>query len=414
MNIWVLNPYGNLPGENWLPHRSYMVCNAFAKEGHNVVYWISNIDHRSKNQRKSQQKLILENGVKVKILESTEYSEHISIKRIFFEMNYIRKFCKLALLEENLPDLILIGEPALFISFYFAKFTKQYRIPFIIDMIDLWPELFKITLPKQLRKFEKLLFFPFYQKRNWFIRKAVGILSVSDAYLEIAKNINKSGFYKRIYWGVNLESFKKVIPVDTGFAKKQDEFWLIYAGTLGDNYDTNGIIECAELLENSKSNYRLFIAGDGNLKEFVIDSIKKNKLKKTVFLGRVSPLYLINFYKNCDVALSTYADGSTVSMPIKAFDYFAAGLPMLNSLGYDLHDLIEKKNLGYNYTAGNHKELFTKIELLETNRNMLADMKKNCLQIAQTFNEPTLYKSYVDFCLKVYDQTLVNSIKIVI
>jgi len=189
---------------------------------------------------------------------------------------------------------------------------------------------------------------------------------------------------------------------------------LIYAGTLRDNYDTKGIIECAKLLEHSKSNYRLFIAGDGNLKKFVIDSIEKNKLKKTVFLGRVSPKYLINFYKNCDVALSTYAEGSTVSMPIKAFDYLAAGLPMINSLGYDLKDLIKKHQLGYNYPAGDYRALFSKIELLEQDRDMLVKFKKNCLVLSESFHEPTLYKSYVDFCLKVYEQTFVNSMKSII
>jgi len=404
MNVWFLNPYGNLPGENWMPHRSYMVCNAFANEGHKVVYWISNIDHRSKAIRKTDSTSYLQNGVKLKILESTEYSEHISFKRIFFEINFIRNFCKTATFEENLPDLILIGEPSLFVSYNFVKFVKKHRIPFIIDIGDLWPELFKIALPKLLRKFDKLIFLPFYIKRNWFISKAIGIVSVSDAYLEVAKKANRSGFYKRIYIGVNLESFKNAIPIDIGYVKEKDEFWLIYAGTLGDNYDTKGIIECAKLLEHSKSNYRLFIAGDGNLKNYVIDSIEKNKLIKTIFLGRVEPSYLVSFYKKCDIALSTYAEGSTVSMPIKAFDYLAAGLPMINSLGYDLKDLIEKHQLGYNYTAGNHFELFNKIEHLEQDREKLVIFKKNCLELSETFHEPTLYKSYVDFCVNIIEK----------
>ena len=203
---------------------------------------------------------------------------------------------------------------------------------------------------------------------------------------------------------MSLKTLKRI-----QYIKEKDEFWLIYAGTLGDNYDTKGLMECAKLLELSNKKFKLFIAGDGNLKNFVKDYIKENKLRKTIFLGRVEPSYLVSFYKKCDVALSTYAEGSTVSMPIKAFDYLAAGLPMINSLGYDLRDLIEKNKLGYNYTAGNHLELFNKIELLELNREQLDTFKKNCLMIAETFHEPILYKSYVDFCIEVFEASSKNN-----
>jgi glycosyltransferase involved in cell wall biosynthesis len=401
MNVWFINPYGNLPGENWLPHRSYMACNAFAKDGHNVVYWISNIDHRSKDLRSSENCKLLQDGMEIRILQSTRYKEHISLQRVLFEINFIKNFCKTAALEKNLPDFILIGDPALFISFNFIKFVNKYKIPFIVDIGDLWPELFKIALPRPLRRFEKLIFSPLYFKRHWFLNKAAGIISVSDAYLEIAKKLNNAGFFKRIYWGVNLENFKNGISVDIKYEKEIDEFWLIYAGTLGDNYDTKGLMECAKLLESSNTKYRLFIAGDGNLKYYVQDFIRENKLKKTIFLGRVEPSFLVSFYKKCDVALSTYAEGSTVSMPIKAFDYLAAGLPMINSLGYDLRSLIEKYQLGFNYKAGNHIELFNKIKLLIHNKSNLEIFKKNCLEISETFHEPILYKSYVDFCISV-------------
>ena len=82
----------------------------------------------------------------------------------------------------------------------------------------------------------------------------------------------------------------------------------------------------------------------------------------------------------------------------------AAGLPMINSLGYDLKNLIDLHSLGYNYAAGNHIELFDRIERLEKDRELLGQMKKNCLELSETFHETTLYGEYVQFCKNVIEQ----------
>jgi glycosyltransferase involved in cell wall biosynthesis len=272
-----------------------MVSQAFSEMGHQVNYWISDIDHRSK-QKRNATNFFIEN-INVQVIKSNVYASHISLKRIQFEVNFIKQFIVEANLVQQKPDLILIGEPSLFISVSFVKFAQANNIPFIIDMIDLWPDLFKITLPQWLRRFEKIIFAPFYIKRAWFIKKAIGIISVSKAYLEVAKKINTSGNFKYLYWGVDLSSFQNVEKIDFGFQKTKNQFWIIYAGTLGNNYDTKSLIELGKLIEYSKIDYKLFIAGDGNLKELVVQTIKSLNLKKTIYLGRVSPEELVGFYQ---------------------------------------------------------------------------------------------------------------------
>ncbi|MFB0926194.1 MAG: glycosyltransferase, partial [Vicingaceae bacterium] len=260
-----------------------------------------------------------------------------------------------------------------------------------IDIGDLWPELFKVVLPSFLKRFHKIIFSPFYLKRAWFLKRDSAIISVSKAYLEIGKKSNKSNLYKCFYWGVDLDSFKKIKENDLGYTKLNDELWIIYAGTLGDNYDTKTLIELGKIIEHSQKKYKLFIAGDGNLKEFVVNSISDLNLKKTKYLGRINPEELVGFYKKCDIALSTYTEDSTVSMPIKAFDYFAAGLPMLNSLEMDLGEMVEKNKIGLNYKPGNHKDLFEKLELLSSNNELLFKMKNNNLEFAKQFDENDIY-----------------------
>ena len=44
-------------------------------------------------------------------------------------------------------------------------------------------------------------------------------------------------------------------------------------------------------------------------------------------------------------------------MPIKAYDYFASGLPIVNSLGRNLGQIVETESLGYNYNSEDPKSL---------------------------------------------------------
>jgi glycosyltransferase involved in cell wall biosynthesis len=294
MNVWIINPYGNLPAENWRPHRSYTVAKAFFEQGHVVSYWISNIDHRSKNVRTASNEH--GNNFKVFIVPSTKYSEHISLRRIKFEINFIKKFKSMAEKEDKLPDLILIGEPSLFISFHFISFVKKYKLKFVIDMIDIWPELFKLVLPNFFKPFHKIIFFPFYIKRSWFIKQANGILSVSKAYLKIALNINNNVPSKLIYWGVDLESFSVIDK--SSINKCYGRLNIIYAGTLGDNYDIKSIINCARSIKEKKLDIFIYIAGDGNLKQYVLDSMEINQLSNVKYLGRLAPGELIDIYQN--------------------------------------------------------------------------------------------------------------------
>ena len=398
MNVWIINPYGNLPGENWRSHRSWLVSKAFAGSGHQVTYWISNIDHRSKEVRKIESNLI--DSVKIEIIESTLYNRHISLKRILFERNFIRGFRLIADEIVVKPDLIIIGEPSLFLSFNFVNFVRNYDIKFVIDVVDLWPELFVVALPDFLKSFHKIIFYPFYLKRRWFLRQCNGLIASCKMYLNLAKVINPNVASHLSYLGVDISKFK----VSTSNECIESNFNLIYAGTLGKNYDIELILEVAKKINFTDPNIHFYIAGDGDMQLFLKESIVNDRLTNVTYLGMINPDELLYYYHKCQIALCTYSKDSTVAMPIKAFDYFAAGLPMLNSLGFDLGDFIKEYDLGLNYNAGDAMDLFEKILYLKDNVLIIDKMKDNCISFSRQFDESRIYSDYVKFCVNVYYQ----------
>lgn len=439
MKVWIINPYGNIPGEGWRTYRTTLIADAFVEKGHEVVSWVSNIQHRSKEKRSESWKDVQVNpNYLIKIVPSTSYSTHISFDRIKYERTYaknLRDYVKseghgargkvqvdkkinaqeklhLQSLtydfnETGEPDLIILGEPALFISDIVLDIVKSKRCALIVDIIDLWPELFHILLPKKISFLGKLIFSPLYLKRWHLLKKANGIMAVSKDYLQLGNQINKAVPSAVVYWGVakdavRIEKHEEYeSPVLQQLNKKENEIWVVYAGTLGDNYDIKTILACANLIEKRAKPIKIIMAGDGPLKTLITTTNQKS-VNSLIYVGTLTINDLNLLYKQCDMALSSYITGSTVSMPIKAYDYLAAGLPLINSLGRDLGDFVIAKEIGIQYEPENANEMCQAILKLADNKELRLKMKQNALVLADEFD-----------VIKQYDKAVVLAEKVI-
>jgi len=403
LTAWIINPYGNIPSESWRDYRSTMIAQAMEKAGHETVWWVSNFVHRSKSYRERDwHDMQVSPNFLVRIVPTTPYYSHISFSRIRCEQNYIRNVYEAAQ-RYSRPDVIILAEPALFFSKPILKLVDQWNIKLIVDILDLWPELFHIILPPKLSWMGRLLFLPFYCRRTALYRKADAIVAVTDDYLALARNISQKKYMDVVYLGVDVRKIHSELktPEHLPFEfqnspKTKGEIWVIYAGTLGNNYDIRSILKAAEILEVKKQRMRLIIAGEGPLKEIVISTIHEKKLTKTVFIGTLKSEVLTYLYSFCDIALSTYIHGSTVSMPVKAFDYMAAGLPVVNSLERNLGEIVRTKNVGIQYESGNPESLANAILQLSSDADMRSTMSKNALNLAEVFDIDIQYKKFVN------------------
>lgn len=404
MKVWIINPYGNIPGEGWREYRSTLIAEAFAKKGHNVVWWVSNFEHRSKKYRSdSWEDIQINVNFLVKLVPTTPYSSHISFDRIKHERNYARSIKEKVLSSNNKPDLIILGEPALFWSDIILKLIKKLDVPFVIDILDLWPELFNILLPKKLSFFGKIIFAPLYWKRSRLIKKANGIIGATIDYLEVGAKINKKAYTDVVYLGIDLirKGEKEMLNIKNVDHKKKNECWIIYAGTLGNNYDIKTIIKCAKEIERKNYPLKIFIAGDGALKELLLSAIKKDNLQNLCYLGKLNVEDLNLFYQQCDIGLSSYVKKSTVSMPVKAFDYFSAGLPLVNSLDKELGRIVVEFNVGLQYEAENHLDMLRVMLKLAGNKELLNSMRKNTIELAKKYDKNIQYHKFVTLSEKI-------------
>jgi glycosyltransferase involved in cell wall biosynthesis len=341
---------------------------------------------------------------------TTGYKRHISLGRIKFERRFARGVRRLAPGHER-PDVIVLAEPALFTSRDIVALAAELDVPLMLDMGDLWPELFQIALPKFLRGWGRMLFDPLYRRRASLVRRSDGYVAVTRDYLALLRSIMPKDASEVVYWGVDVAGVRRELEASTPLPpqvsariKKTDDFWVVYAGSLGPNYDVRTILAAAEQLRSTAPNVFLFIAGDGVSRAEVESTISARELTNCIFLGPLSAATVTRLYGLCDAALSTYVGASTVSMPIKAFDYFAAGLPIINSLGRDLGWFVETREVGVQYEPENPTALAEAIRSLAADRPRRDRLSANAARLGEEFDWRVQYAGFVKVVERVAAQ----------
>ena len=408
MNIWLINPYGPIPGEGWRDYRFTLLGRNLAARGHQVIWWTGNFSHHFKNFRSQSWKDIsVSPGFIIRLVPTTGYTQNISWGRIRFETTFARNLYKIAS-RSAAPSCIIGTDPPQIIGLTSVLLSKKLHVPLILDVFDLWPELFILALPKYLRYIEPMIFYPLYLIRKSNLKKANGIVSLCETYLNIAKkqtgSISMQSFLIA-YNGVDVDEFRSKPTRGSlsglSIKKRNDEIWAVYAGSLGNNYDIKTLLLAACIMETDKQKIRLLIAGDGPLRYEIIKFIEKNKLKNVIYLGKIAPDELADLYRYCDVGICAYAVESNVAMPDKAYDYMAAGLPILNSLLGEFEQLLINRKMGLNYVAGNVKSLKENLELFIFDEENRKTMARNSYLAAKDFDSKIQYLDYSIFIEKL-------------
>ena len=88
MNVWIINPFDNLPVEGYRPQRYWLMSEAFARAGHRVTYWTQNWSHARKDERRLTGGRTLEDlsaalPFTLKFVRVLGYRRNICLKRIW-------------------------------------------------------------------------------------------------------------------------------------------------------------------------------------------------------------------------------------------------------------------------------------------------------------------------------------------
>jgi len=418
MNIWLVNPYGAIPGEGWREYRFTMLAKALVEHGHNVIWWTANYSHNFKRFRsRGWADIPVSQGFLIRLVPTVDYVKNVSLARIWFEVVFAYRMYKRAK-KEQFPDMIIAGEPPQSVSYAAVKLAQYFSTQLVLDVGDIWPELFVLAIPRFFRPVSYLLFSPFYGLRRYNLRNANAVVAVCNTYLKLVQKEAPFLSQERaetVFWGVDVADLRREsstieAPAEVRWKHKlPGEVWAIYAGTLGNNYDILTLLQVVALLQQRRSTVKIIIAGAGPLQSHIADYIKTNGSANIEYLGKLETSDLGDLYRICDIGLCPYAEGSTVAMPIKVFDYLAVGLPIISSLHGDLESLLSDRQVGIQYESGNPSSLADALEILATNEDRRKLMARNSYNTAMEFDQKIQYQKFVALVERVVSDGLISN-----
>lgn len=401
MTIWLISPYGPIPGEGWRDYRLALVGKALAAAGYESIWWTANFSHHFKRYRSEgwEDREVVP-GFTLRLVPTASYTKNVSVGRLRFQRRFAANVLARGRREPR-PSLIFGVDPPQPIGTLSRKLAQHHRVPLVLDVMDQWPELFALALPAPIRPAAPLIFWPWRRVRARNYESASAITALAENYLKIAltdapSTRNKPHF--TAFNGIDVEEFRAVlrnpVPLPPLPAKSPADVWAIYAGTLGSNYDVDGIMAAATELKSMQSRVTILVAGSGPRVPDLQDFIARNALTNLHYLGKLDHDVLISLYGRCDIGIAPYGPQSNVEMPDKAYDYLAAGLPIVNSLRGELADFLARSGTGVQYEAGNGAELARQLDTLARDEAARTAMARRAWEEGTRFDARVQYAKF--------------------
>jgi len=401
--VWILQTGEPLPiDKNVLrPMRAINLTNKLIEKGHKVVLWSSRFNHQFKEHRKiSDHELKINDNLEIRLISSCGYKKNKSFRRLFDHAQLAYNLRKMLKKEKHQPDVAFLGFPPIEVNFVMSDWLSKRKIPFLLDVKDLWPDVFIENLIGHKRRFVKFFLFYYYYMTKKIYSRANGITTITNKFLKYINNFSNR----------NVKNLDKVFPLvsnleledsnlsivknwwDSIGVYNDNTFKVIYVGSLNSNIDLSDVKKAAQLFKEKDIKIQFVICGDGEcLKIF---KGKMRHLENIIFPGWVDKEKVSELVNRSNVWLIPYLNKEyfKLSLPNKTFDALFFGIPIFSSLEGEVKNLIIKNEIGMFYD---------KINTLESCLTKLYFDTK--LQSLMSINAKKLYAKKFEFNI-VYDE----------
>jgi glycosyltransferase involved in cell wall biosynthesis len=253
-----------------------------------------------------------------------------------------------AALRGKRPNVVYGSTPHLLAPVAGWLVARRYRVPFILEVRDLWPQI--------LVEMGRLVSGSWTHRvlsgiEEWLYRRAVRIVVLAEG---VGDELVRRG----------VDGAKIVVipngaaPADFAVSTPRDELRdrygfrdvvFVYAGAHGPANGLDLLLDAAELVRDDHPEARFALFGDGPSKVELVATARSRGLDNVEFHDPVPKSAMPGVLAAADVGVHVLADvplfGYGVS-PNKVVDYMAAGLPVLTNSPGVVGDLVASSGAG--------------------------------------------------------------------
>ena len=267
-----------------------------------------------------------------------------------------------------LPSPVFTAIPAMIVKLVFNK-------KLVIWVQDLWPDV--ILSNTSLRN--KYI----YSFIGWIVSK---IYNYSDLILTSSKQfvgeIKKKTKTKIIFYpnSLDVSDISKNPISDSMKQEINGSFNILFSGNLGRAQGLDTIINSCKRLLVIDETIKIFLVGDGSMKNYIRNKISELQLSNLKLLGAHDFGTMLSFYEHSDLLLMSFSNNDNINktVPFKLLGYLASGKPIIASAAGATADVIKDSESGIFTPPGDIEILVQKIiELKSMSKKEREIMGKN-------------------------------------
>jgi len=274
-------------------------------------------------------------------------------------------------------DKLIVSSPPILPIISGFLISRIKRIPFVLEIRDLWPES---IVALGLMKENSFIIKSLYVITKYIYRKSELIVVVTKTFKEYLTEmgINKDKIVV-IENGFNFERTltpnKNINLIKKQYNIKDADFIISYIGTIGIPHGLEIILKSAERLNN----VLFLVIGEGTEKKSLKKIKEQKKIKNVLFIDNIDWQEIVNINQIIDanlIHLQNLKLFKTV-LPSKMFESMALKKPILAGLIGESIEIITKSNSGLKIIPENPNSLVENILHLRSNPEMSKIMGNN-------------------------------------
>ena len=386
-----------MPGEKGLG-RLYYLAGLLAENGFDAELITADFQHWEKAYRTPAQQKAAQDAApfRVTFLHEPAYTKNIDPKRIF-SYRVLAKHAREHLAASRY-DLVYALVPDNHLAAVAGRYAKSRGVPFVADVEDLWPEAMRMVLDVPVVCDLLYSYFTVNAKKAYACADAV--VGSSDEYrdeplkygIDVPRKLT-------VYVGNDVSLFDASVAENADAVQKPEgEFWVAYAGTLGESYDIGTMIEAGALIASQgRPEIKMMILGDGPRREEWEAAARKTGADIR-FLGFLPFAEMAAYLSKSDITLNSLVAKAPQSIVSKIGDYLAAGKPMINTgLNREFCEKVRQDGFGVNVAPGDAQALAEAVLSLYRSPDECRAMGDRARRIAETqFDRPKTYLGIVE------------------
>lgn len=360
--IWILNHHAETP-KIGTGTRHYDFAQELIKRGYKVTMFASSHIHYTDINlldENEEFKIIDEDGIEWVWIKTISYNSN-GIRRILGMMQYYFKVLKISQ-KLKAPNVVIGSAVHLLACLAAYRLSKRYRIRFISEIRDLWPETLiqmgRLKRNSLISKSMNILEDYIYKKSDNIVITAPGMKEyIQDRGIDPSKIVYiNNGLDTQLFDKRYNSSYKE----DEKCKLRDDKFNIVYTGAHGLANDLETSIEAAKILQDKGYNdIKFTFFGEGPLKNKMVKKANLLGLKNVNFRGFVPKYCVPKILKNADSLivmlkdLTLYKYGMSMN---KVFEYLYSGTPIVFAVNVP-NDYIEETGDGYSISPENPEEM---------------------------------------------------------